>query len=90
LRNREASRRHSETRGEIGSLYGADLEAPGSVGDTARAEAARKIVTIGNAENESFGIELGYVYQDSPIICAEPDVEIPGSDRRYIPYCLTQ
>jgi 2-polyprenyl-6-methoxyphenol hydroxylase-like FAD-dependent oxidoreductase len=85
LRNREASRRHSETRGEIGSLYGADLEAPGGAGDTARAEAARKIAAIGNAENESFGIELGYVYQDSPIICAEPDVEIPGSDRRYIP-----
>jgi len=85
LRNREASDRHSRTRGEIGSLYGADLKAPGSAGDVARAVAGGKIAAIGNAENESFGIEFGYVYDDSPIVCAEPDTEIPGSDLHYVP-----
>jgi len=85
VRNCDASGRHSKTRGEIGTLYGSDLEAPGGAGEIARAEVARRIAAIGNAENESFGIELGYVYHDSPIVCVEPNAEIPGSDRRYVP-----
>jgi FAD binding domain len=85
LRNCEASRRHSVTRREIGSLYSAALDAPGIAGDAARAEAGRRIAAIGNAENESFGIELGYIYRDSPIVCAEPDAEIPDCAGRYIP-----
>jgi len=85
LRNCEASGRHSKTRGEIGGLYGAHLNAAGTAGGVARAEAARKIAAIGNAENESFGIELGYIYRDSPIVSVEPNAEIPDSERRYIP-----
>jgi 2-polyprenyl-6-methoxyphenol hydroxylase-like FAD-dependent oxidoreductase len=85
LRNCEASRRHSRTRGEIGSLYGAGLDDRGRAGDITRAETGRRIAAIGNAENESFGIELGYVYRDSPIVCVEPDAEIPSCEGRYIP-----
>jgi 2-polyprenyl-6-methoxyphenol hydroxylase-like FAD-dependent oxidoreductase len=85
VRNCKASGRHSKTRGEIGRLYGAHLNEPGETGDIARAEAARRIAAIGNAENESFGIELGYIYRDSPIVCVEPDVETPDSELRYIP-----
>lgn len=85
VRNREASRRHSVTRREIGSLYGADLNAPDAAGEVARAEAGRRIAAIGNAENESFGIELGYIYRDLPIVCVEPDGDIPDCDGRYIP-----
>src|SRR5262249_52084944 len=62
LRNCEASRRHSAVRAEISALYGADLMLPGDAGDAARLEAGRRIAAIGNAENESFGIELGYAY----------------------------
>ena len=40
---------------------------------------------MGNAENESFGIELGYAYVDSPVICSEPGVEIPDDPLRYLP-----
>jgi 2-polyprenyl-6-methoxyphenol hydroxylase-like FAD-dependent oxidoreductase len=85
LRNREASSRHSRVRAEIGALYHVALAAPGPEGDTARAEAGRRIAMIGNAENESYGIELGYAYRDSSAICAEPDAEITGDDLHYVP-----
>lgn len=85
LRNREAARRHSVTRREIGSLYTRDLEAAGTEGEAARAEAGRRIAAFGNAENESFGIELGYVYSGSPVIAATPDDEIPRAELDYVP-----
>ena len=48
------------------------LDADGPEGDRLRAEIGAKIAAIGNAENESLGIELGYRYDDLPVICAEP------------------
>lgn len=85
LRNREASARHSQVRAEIAALYQPDLATPGALGETARAQAGLRIAAIGNAENESFGIELGYSYCNSPIICGEPDAEIPSDPVRYSP-----
>jgi 2-polyprenyl-6-methoxyphenol hydroxylase-like FAD-dependent oxidoreductase len=85
LRNREASRRHSETRAEIAGCYNADLSRPGPAGELARIEIGRRIADIGNAENESFGIEFGYVYHDSPIVCAEPNTDVQMSEQRYVP-----
>jgi 2-polyprenyl-6-methoxyphenol hydroxylase-like FAD-dependent oxidoreductase len=86
LRNREASRRHSQVRAKIAALYHPDLTASDSTrADAARAEARRRIAAIGNAENESFGIELGYAYADSPVICNEPGAEIPDDPLRYVP-----
>jgi 2-polyprenyl-6-methoxyphenol hydroxylase-like FAD-dependent oxidoreductase len=85
LRNRSASGRHAQVRAEIGALYIADLTAPGAQGDVARAEAGLRIGAIGNAENESYGIELGYAYADSPIVCTEPGAEIPSDPLRYVP-----
>jgi hypothetical protein len=40
---------------------------------------------FGNAENESYGIEYGYAYDESPVICAERGAEIPSDPLRYIP-----
>jgi hypothetical protein len=85
LRNREASRRHSETRAEIARCYTADVSRPGPAGELARIEAGHRIANIGNAENESFGIELGYVYHDSPIVCVEPNTDVQISEQRYVP-----
>ncbi|WP_421997540.1 FAD-dependent monooxygenase [Reyranella sp.] len=53
LRNRQASERHTDVRIRIGELYEriADPQALG-----------REIAALGNAENESWGIELGYRY----------------------------
>jgi 2-polyprenyl-6-methoxyphenol hydroxylase-like FAD-dependent oxidoreductase len=84
VRNREASRRHSEVRAEIAAVYRECL--PPGVGDAvARSEAGRRIAAIGNAENESFGIELGYAYADSPVICADPGADIPDAQLHYVP-----
>ena len=58
-------------RADIAAVYrGApDLYADGPDGEAARRDAAKKIAALGNAENESFGIELGYAYATSPAIC---------------------
>jgi hypothetical protein len=72
-------------RAEISALYTADLTAPGERGDIARAEAGQRIGAIGNAENESYGIELGYAYADSPVVCADPGAEVPNDPLRYVP-----
>jgi 2-polyprenyl-6-methoxyphenol hydroxylase-like FAD-dependent oxidoreductase len=85
LRNCGASKRHSEVRAEIGALYRADLTAEGSAGEAARSEAGRRIAAIGNAENESYGIEYGYAYRDSAIICGDPGAHIPDDPLRYVP-----
>jgi 2-polyprenyl-6-methoxyphenol hydroxylase-like FAD-dependent oxidoreductase len=69
----EAARRHMGVRIAIGQVYAeaGDLERPEAA--SKRAEVARKIAALGNAENESWGVELGYRYDDSPIISAEAD-----------------
>jgi 2-polyprenyl-6-methoxyphenol hydroxylase-like FAD-dependent oxidoreductase len=53
LRNRLASQRHTDVRIRIGELYQRERE-PDSLG--------RAIAALGNAENESWGIEFGYRY----------------------------
>ncbi|MDO9714570.1 aromatic-ring hydroxylase C-terminal domain-containing protein, partial [Paracraurococcus lichenis] len=82
-RNRDASARHSEVRREIAAVYHPGLLVPD--GDAARREAGRRIAAIGNAENESTGIELGYAYAGSPAVCAEPGATIPDDPLRYVP-----
>jgi 2-polyprenyl-6-methoxyphenol hydroxylase-like FAD-dependent oxidoreductase len=84
LRNCETARRHSATRAEIAAVYRECLP-PGIADDAARLEAGHRIAAIGNDENESFGIEFGYCYADSPVICADPDMQIPDDPLHYIP-----
>ncbi|VWX50024.1 FAD-dependent monooxygenase [Novosphingobium sp. 9U] len=71
----EASRRHMGVRIQISGLYqeAGDLEAQGPEADARRAELARKIEALGNAENESWGVEFGYRYDQSPIVAREPN-----------------
>lgn len=70
-----ASRRHMGIRIEIAGLYAeaGDLLAEGPDADARRAELSRKIEQLGNAENESWGVEFGYRYDGSPVIAAEPN-----------------
>jgi 2-polyprenyl-6-methoxyphenol hydroxylase-like FAD-dependent oxidoreductase len=86
-RNCDAARRHSEARAEIAAVYRAagDLTAPDAGGDAARAAAGYCIAAIGNAENQSFGIELGYAYAESELICADPGADIPDDPLHYVP-----
>lgn len=75
-----ASKRHLAVRLAIGEVY-ADLaleEADGVFNVQARAHAAKRIEALGNAENESWGVEHGYRYADSPLIAHEggaPDLQ---------------
>ena len=71
LRNRDASGQNFVERFQIvgaflGKLAEHDIEAPDA--DAVRKELAAEIEGIGNNENESWGIEHGYRYDDSPII----------------------
>ena len=68
-----ASERHMGVRMQIGELYAQAGELEGDAPDriAARAELGRKIEALGNAENESWGVELGYRYDDSPVIAHE-------------------
>jgi len=49
-----------------------DLTGEGAEATARRAALADRIATIGNAENESWGVELGYRYDDSEIVVGEP------------------
>lgn len=87
LRNCEAARGHSGRRAAVAAVYreASDLGAAGPAGDAARGAAGLKIGAIGNAENESYGIELGYSYAHSGVICADPGADIPNDPLHYIP-----
>ena len=88
LRNRQASGRHTEVRLAIAQAYdeaGTSLEERSPEADTRRAALASRIAALGNAENESYGIELGYAYRHSPIVCAETDAEISNDPVHYVP-----
>lgn len=75
-----ASERHMAVRMQIGELY---AQAGELDGDSAEHAARRQVLgeaiaRLGNAENESWGVELGYRYDDSPVIVHEdglPDVD---------------
>jgi 2-polyprenyl-6-methoxyphenol hydroxylase-like FAD-dependent oxidoreductase len=68
-----ASERHMAVRQQIGGLY---AEAGPIIGDSDeaienRSKLAAGIADAGNAENESWGVEHGYRYDQSPLIAYE-------------------
>jgi 2-polyprenyl-6-methoxyphenol hydroxylase-like FAD-dependent oxidoreductase len=88
LRNRQASGTHTDVRMAIAEAYadaGKSVYEPSAAADGRRAALAARIAALGNAENESYGIELGYSYPQSPIVCAETDAEIWDDPVRYVP-----
>jgi 2-polyprenyl-6-methoxyphenol hydroxylase-like FAD-dependent oxidoreductase len=82
-RNRDASGHHTKVRIAIGALYTPELWEPGA--EAARAAAGTRIAELGNAENESWGVEFGYAYPDSPVICGEAGAAAPDDPLRYEP-----
>jgi len=73
-----AAERHMGVRLQIGELYEAagNIDGDSPEAEAARADLARRIAAIGNAENESWGVELGYRYDTSPVVVHEAD---PGA-----------
>jgi 2-polyprenyl-6-methoxyphenol hydroxylase-like FAD-dependent oxidoreductase len=88
LRNCQAAWRHMTVRLAIGKAY-EDLASSGNAqSESALAEAGVRIKGLGNAENESYGIEMGYCYADSPVITPEPYVDVPRDPVAYEPSTL--
>ena len=88
LRNCRASSQHTEVRLAIAQAYaeaGNSLDEPSPEADARRAALGARIAALGNSENECYGIELGYAYPQSPIVCAETDAEISIDPLRYVP-----
>jgi len=73
-RNRQGSERHVGVRFEIAMAY-----LDGVADEASRRTVGDKILALGNAENEALGIEIGYRYEASPIICQE-EGEAPAYD----------
>jgi 2-polyprenyl-6-methoxyphenol hydroxylase-like FAD-dependent oxidoreductase len=68
VRNRDASGRHMQVRMQIAEAYGNLLEGDNSEDPVRRAEVGAELAKLGNAENECFGIEHGFIYEGSPIV----------------------
>ena len=68
VRNRDASGRHMQVRMQIAEAYGNLLEGDNSEDPVRRAEVGAVLAKLGNAENECFGIEHGFIYEGSPIV----------------------
>jgi 2-polyprenyl-6-methoxyphenol hydroxylase-like FAD-dependent oxidoreductase len=85
LRNREGSRRHTGVRLEIASVYEKELADRENATPAQRQKAANAIAALGNAENESWGLEFGYVYATSPIVCGETAPAAANNSVTYAP-----
>jgi 2-polyprenyl-6-methoxyphenol hydroxylase-like FAD-dependent oxidoreductase len=72
IRNRAASARHTLVRLAIKTAYRRAIHTDGWNGESSRRRLARQILDLGNLENESDGIEFGYRYDTSPVVCSEP------------------
>jgi len=85
IRNCDTSRRHNNVRVEIAGLYSPAIHGQDAEGDRLRALASASIAKLGNAENESLGIEMGFRYTGSPILPVGPEEDADFDPLRYIP-----
>jgi 2-polyprenyl-6-methoxyphenol hydroxylase-like FAD-dependent oxidoreductase len=88
LRNRDASGQHTKVRIAIAQIYKDTIADDGKLTAEQRAAMAARIAELGNAENESYGIEFGYNYDRSPIVAAEAGAHYPSDSLRYVPTTL--
>lgn len=84
-RNREASAAHTKVRLDIAESYRQAYEGGLPLDAARRAALGAKIAAHGNVENESFGIEFGYIYDRSPIVVSEPGAVAPTDPVHYVP-----
>jgi hypothetical protein len=85
FRNREASAGHTKVRIAIAESYKEAFAGGSELTEAGRAALGARIAEHGNAENESYGIEFGYVYDRSPIVISEPGAVPPADPVRYVP-----
>ena len=84
-RVRIGSARHSAVRGHIVGECDPRIHDDSAKGEAAREKLGQFIHEAGNLENEAWGIEWGYRYADSPVICYETGEAPPYEWEEYIP-----
>ncbi len=82
LQNLEAAGRNFGVRVQIaeaffGAMAEGALDEPNDAGAARRHRLGTRIAELGNAENESWGVEHGYRYDDSPVIASEAQAAAP-------------
>jgi 2-polyprenyl-6-methoxyphenol hydroxylase-like FAD-dependent oxidoreductase len=88
VQNRAAAERNAAVRREIAALFAAEALSTASSlaeAETCHISIARRIRELGNAENESWGIEYGYNYLDSPLIVRDGNSPLSFDPLRYEP-----
>lgn len=73
LTNCQAAATNSAVRFKIAEAYDPAIHLDTAQGQAARERLGAAILALGNAENESRGIEFGYRYRESPIVLRDPD-----------------
>jgi hypothetical protein len=71
LRNKAAAGRHSVVRLAIKSAFRSVIHSEGWNGERSRRRLGREIADLGNLENEALGVEIGYRYDNSPLVACE-------------------
>ncbi|MEL6386211.1 MAG: FAD-dependent monooxygenase [Pseudomonadota bacterium] len=84
-RNREGSARHANVRADIRRDYDPVVHDDGNAGQSKRAAHGAHIMALGNLENEAWGLEWGYRYDGSPVICHESGDPPPYDWEAYTP-----
>jgi len=85
LRNRYASARHMSVRMRIGEAYTPLVHEDSPRGEQARRHLGARIQELGNLENEALGVEIGYRYDASPVVCQEGGSAPPYEMEQYVP-----
>ena len=73
VRNRGWSYEHVSVRAQIAEAYTPSIHEDTQAGARARTEIGKHILALKNMENECWGVQHGYRYADSPIICDDTD-----------------
>lgn len=85
IRNRTASARHTLVRLAIKTACRKAIHSQGWNGERSRRRLGREILDLGNLENEADGIEFGYRYDGSPVICNDPPTAPADHMHAYTP-----
>jgi 2-polyprenyl-6-methoxyphenol hydroxylase-like FAD-dependent oxidoreductase len=85
IRNRTASARHTLVRLAIKTAYRKVIHTDGWNGERGRQRLGREILDLGNLENEADGIEFGYRYDSSPVVCHEANAARADHMHAYTP-----
>jgi len=77
IRNRDASGAHVLVRLKINIAMRDAMYEQSPKGEITRKKIAQKILALSNIENEAIGIEAGYRYEHSPVICYDSNEAPP-------------